>query len=188
MPTSSAPAESPILSISGLSKRFRETQVLQDVSCSVRAGEILGMIGPNGAGKTTFFECLAGLLASDSGEVKWKLEALEAGERKRVLFYVPDGIRPWGEQRVQDVASFAAGLNGFSAARASETLRAVKLDHGLRRRVWMLSKGEAKRFTLALGLLSSQPVLVVDEPFDGLDLRQTRDVMALLREHAQGGR
>src|SRR4051812_17222293 len=143
----------PLLAVHGLSKRFRETQVLQDVSCAVYEGEVLGLIGPNGAGKTTFFECLAGLLPSDSGEVRWKSEALAANARKRTLFYVPDGIRPWAEQRVGDVAEFVAAMNGRSREEARAKLEATKLTPLARRRVWMLSKGEAKRLTLALGLL-----------------------------------
>src|SRR4051812_6928561 len=187
MSTAIAPA-TPLLSVRGLSKRFSETVVLQEVSCSVFMGEILGLIGPNGAGKTTFFECLAGLMPADSGEVRYADDVLSAAERKRALFYVPDGIRPWSEQRAEDVVRFTAALNGRSIAEAATIFSALKLDHAARRKVWMLSKGEAKRLTLALGLLSKQPLLVVDEPFDGLDLRQTRDVMQLLRDHASQGR
>ena len=177
-----------LLVVKGMSKRFGDAVVLQDVSCTVREGEILGLIGPNGAGKTTFFECLAGLLQADTGLVGDETVLLTPEQRKRALFYVPDGIRPWSEQRVDEVVTLVARLNNKSAAEAQSLLEALKLQHVISRKVWMLSKGEAKRLNIALGLLSLQPLLVIDEPFDGLDLRQTRELMQLLREHAAQGR
>lgn len=156
-----------LLQARDLSKRFGSNTVLDRVSLEVRPGEILGLIGPNGSGKTTLFECLAGLLAIDSGAID-----------KSELFYLPDAIRPWRDQRVDAVISMFERLNGTARGNLAETLGITPL---LRARFSSLSKGELKRTLLALALLSRAPLLLLDEPFDGLDLRQTREVMTLLR-------
>src|SRR5436190_125993 len=84
----------PLISVQGLCKRFRSNSVLQNVSFSVRQAEVLGLIGPNGAGKTTLFECIAGLLPTDSGRISFHGGELAPGLRKKALYYIPDNIRP----------------------------------------------------------------------------------------------
>ncbi|MEO8661209.1 MAG: ABC transporter ATP-binding protein, partial [Bryobacteraceae bacterium] len=167
-----------LLEARSLTKRYGATAVLRDVSFSVREGEILGLIGPNGAGKTTLFECLAGLIVPDAGEVRIS--------PAHGLFYVPDGIRPWQEQRTGEVLRFFGSLHG--AAAVDDLADQLQLRTLWRARVGTLSKGESKRLLVALGLLASQRLLLLDEPFDGLDFRQTRDVMSVLRAHRDGGR
>jgi ABC-2 type transport system ATP-binding protein len=103
------------------------------------------------------------------------------------LFYMPDGVTPWAEQTV----NWALGLFERLYAgpvKATETLSALKLESLRRARIGSLSKGERKRLLLAMSLLTPHPLLMLDEPFDGLDLRQTRDVTALLRTQAERGR
>jgi ABC-type multidrug transport system ATPase subunit len=177
-----------LLNVSGLSKRYGDLWALQNASFSVRAGEVLGLIGPNGSGKTTLFECLAGVIPATAGRVAAGQRVLSPRERKETLFYVPDGIRPWPDQTVGWVLRFIAGLHGTDAAKRTSVIHALALDDFLDSRTSSLSKGENKRVLLALGLLSPQPILLLDEPFDGLDLRQTRDVIRVLREHAARGR
>ncbi len=142
--------------------------MLENVGFSVREGEVLGLIGPNGAGKTTLFECMAGLLRRDSGEI-------EGGP----MFYLPDAIRPWPDQRVSWALGFFEDMYGPGKR---ESIEALNLAPVMNSRIASLSKGECKRFLLALALLTPHPLLLLDEPFDGLDFRQTRDVMALLRK------
>jgi len=179
---------SPLFEVEGLSKRFGEIAALSDVSFRVRAGEVLGLIGPNGAGKSTLFECLAGVLPFDRGVMRAHGAALGARERPRLLFYVPDGIAPWGEQSLGWVLDYAVGFFGGARALREEVVGRLDLAALLARPVAALSKGQRKRALLAVGLLTPQPSLLIDEPFDGLDLRQARDVAALLRAHAARGR
>jgi len=176
-----------LLTVTGLYKQFGAREVLQNVSFSVRRGEVLGLIGPNGAGKTTLFECLAGVLPSDGGALIRNKQALAPGRRKSALFYMPDGVTPWAQQSVNWALGFFERLYAASV-KAAELLDALKLESLRNARIGTLSKGERKRLLLALGLLTPQPLLMLDEPFDGLDLRQTRDVMALLRSQAELGR
>jgi ABC-2 type transport system ATP-binding protein len=177
-----------LLSVEGISKRFGSNAVLKDVSFSVLDGEVLGLIGPNGAGKTTLFECLAGLAHADAGEVKFRERSIIAARRREALFYLPDAIKPWADQRVDWALGFFGSLYAYSKKDVSDVASTLGLDALMDSRIGSLSKGELKRALLAIGLLTRHPLLLLDEPFDGLDLRQARDVMALLKTHAQQGR
>jgi ABC-2 type transport system ATP-binding protein len=179
---------SELLTVKSVTKHFKQRCVLADVSFSVRRGEVLGLIGPNGAGKTTLFECLAGLMPADAGTLKTGDRSLPATHRKETLFYLPDAILPWAEQTVGWALHFFEKLYQPSRTAVTNLIRPLRLDEIMRARMSSLSKGERKRTLLALGLLTPQPLLMLDEPFDGLDLRQTRDVMTLLKSHAATGR
>lgn len=180
-----------MLTVQGLTKSYGPRRVLDAVGFTVQPGEVLGLIGPNGAGKTTLFECLAGVLPSDAGEVRGRGRALRPAERKTALFYVPDGIAPWPDQSVGCVLGSFRELwdpHPRPSAVGEGLLDALQLRPLLSSPIRSLSKGERKRFLLALGLLAPQPLLLLDEPFDGLDLRQTREVTVLLRDAAARGK
>ena len=156
-------------------------RILDDVSFDVRPNEILGVIGPNGAGKTTLFECIAGLQAIDSGTI----------DRGDGLFYMPDGVKPWPDQTVEWTLRVFAEMWGAvilsredgegPVSRARSTGPSPSAGLRMTQRVASLSKGETKRLNIALALLCPHPVLFLDEPFDGLDLKQVRATMELLR-------
>jgi ABC-2 type transport system ATP-binding protein len=175
-----------LFEVQGLSKRFGPIAALDDVTFEVRAEEILGLIGPNGAGKSTLFECMAGVLPADSGEVR--AGGRPVANRSSLLFYVPDGIAPWPSQTVRWALEFTIGFLGGRADLLDTVLDRLDIRPLLGQRIGALSKGQRKRALLAIGLLTPQPTLLIDEPFEGLDLRQARDIMAALREHADGGR
>ena len=205
-----------VFQVNGLSKRFGRIAALEDVSFQVRASEVLGLIGPNGAGKSTLFECLAGVLPSDRGTLSARGKAILVNDRASLLFYVPDGIAPWPEQSVRWALDFTIGFLGgqrsrYASRRVHNPPRAASLPHirndrdgilALREEVieqldlrallgqpvGALSKGQRKRVLLGIGLLTQQPVLLIDEPFEGLDLRQARDIAAVLRRHVDRGR
>jgi len=159
-----ASASVPVLmQVDGLAKRYGDQCALTDISFAVNAGEVLGLIGPNGAGKTTLMQAIAGTLAADAGHILWRGTSLSLPRRRELLFYLPDGVRPWEDQYVARVTEFFAAI-------------------------YALSKGYARRLLLALALLTPHPLLLMDEPFDGFDLRQTRDIMNVLREVARNGR
>jgi ABC-2 type transport system ATP-binding protein len=178
----------PRIHVVGLAKAYGDEVALADISFHVEPGEILGIIGPNGAGKTTLLEVLAGLLPADAGIVCCHGRPLAAARRREAIFYVPDGIRPYQDQYVEQVLAFFGGVYRVPADAFAQAIVATGLDSVLRRRVRALSKGYARRLLLALGLLVPHPVVLMDEPFDGFDLRQTRDVVGLLRAEAVKGR
>jgi ABC-2 type transport system ATP-binding protein len=177
-----------LMSVQGISKAFGDQQVLADISFDVVSGEVLGLIGPNGAGKTTLLECIAGLLPADAGEVRWRGAPLSPSQRKQRLFYVPEGISPYPDQRSAEVLRFFREANAQPPERLDQLVGALRLEPALGAPIGALSKGYRRRLLLALGLLAPLPVLLMDEPFDGFDLRQTREVMSLLRDEALGGR
>jgi len=177
-----------LLEVEGFSKRFGRIAALSNVGFHVEAGELLGLIGPNGAGKTTLFECLAGVLPSDSGVLRSGGTVLDAHARRSLLFYVPDGIAPWPHQSVGWVLDYVVGFLGGRGELREETIAQLDLGALLRQTVGTLSKGQRKRVLLAIGLLTAQPALLIDEPFEGLDLRQGREIAAALRAHAARGR
>jgi ABC-2 type transport system ATP-binding protein len=177
-----------LFEVDRLCKRFGHIAALADVSFHVRAGEVLGLIGPNGAGKSTLFECLAGVLPSDSGAVRADGRLIGERERPSLLFYVPDGIAPWPAQRVGWALEFTIGFLRGRAALRDEVVEQLGLRQLLHQPIGTLSKGQRKRALLGIGLLTPQPALLVDEPFDGLDLRQARDIAALFQLHAARGR
>jgi len=193
------------LQIAGLTKRYGRFTALSDVSFAIRPGEVLGLIGPNGSGKTTLFECLGGVLPADAGRVLRDDRPLAARERAAAMFYLPDAIAPWPAQTVRWALNFVTGFfgapeggrhvpqsqsyvaSGFSRT-STDVIRELDLEPLLDSAIGTLSKGQRKRALLAIGLLTPQPVLLADEPFDGLDLRQSRDVARTLRAHAAAGR
>jgi len=177
-----------LVTVHRIGKVFGDQQVLADVSFEIVSGEILGLIGPNGAGKTTLLECIAGLLSADTGEVRWRGSPLPPARRKEQLFYVPEAILPYPDQRTAEVLTFFRQAYLQPPSRLEYLVGALGLEPVLAKPVGALSKGYRRRFLLALGLLAPRPVLLMDEPFDGFDLRQTREVMSLLRHEAVDGR
>jgi ABC-type multidrug transport system ATPase subunit len=177
-----------VLQIASLTKSYGEQRALESVGFSVHEAEVLGLIGPNGAGKTTLFEAIAGLLPVDSGEVRFRDQFLPLRRRREVIFYLPDGVRPYADQTTEQALSFFAGVYRRSATDVSEIVSTIGLRPVLAKRIHALSKGYNRRLIIALGFLTPHPILLMDEPFDGFDLRQTRDMMGVFRRVASGGR
>jgi ABC-2 type transport system ATP-binding protein len=169
--------------VEGLSKSYGRIRALDNVGFSVCTGEILGLIGPNGAGKTTLFECVAGLEPADQGRVYFETAPIDGQRRSTTLFYVPDGIAPWPDQPVSWVLDYSLGFFGGRRNIYGQVIADLALTPLMRVPIRALSKGQRKRTLLALGLLAPQPILLIDEPFEGLDLRQSREAAVTLRKH-----
>jgi ABC-2 type transport system ATP-binding protein len=200
-----------LVQATNLTKRYGRLTALHDVSFSIREGEILGLIGPNGSGKTTLFECLGGVLPIDGGRVLQNGRPLTARDRASALFYLPDGIAPWPSQTVRWALDFVQhffqgratsqtknvsyptpyetrGQSPGLTPSTAEVIEQLDLEVILDSTIASLSKGQRKRALLAIGLLIPRPILLADEPFEGLDLRQSREVAQTLRAHAAAGR
>jgi ABC-2 type transport system ATP-binding protein len=171
-----------------LTKRYGEEKAVTDVTFSVTPGEVLGIVGPNGAGKTTLLEVVVGLVAADSGSVLWHGEELQQSRRKAAMFYLPDGVKPYQDRFAADVVTFFAKVYRRSYAELTAIISALGLAPALQKRVRALSKGYNRRLLLAVGLLTPQQALLMDEPFDGFDLRQTRSIIDVVRKEAAKGR
>src|SRR5438270_10647401 len=131
---------------------------------------------------------MAALVPVESGAVLWRGATLPASRRREAIFYLPEGIRPWQDQYVARVLTLFAAVYRRSRAQLGDAVTAVGLDPVLRKQVFALSKGYARRLMWALALLVPHPLLLMDEPFDGFDLKQTRETMVVWRRMAAAGR
>jgi len=177
-----------LFEVNGLSKRFVSIAALTDVSFHFETGAVLGLFGPNGAGKATLFECLAGMQPSDAGTIRAGGQTVGSRERPSLLFYVPDAIAPWPRQSVKWALEFTVGFLKGRESMRDTVIGQLGLEPLLNQPIGDLSKGQRKRALLGIGLLTAQPALLIDEPFEGLDLRQSREIASALKAHAADGR
>jgi ABC-2 type transport system ATP-binding protein len=177
-----------MLTVEDLTKHFGAIRALEGVRFTVKRNTVAGVIGPNGSGKTTLLRGLAGLLPMDSGSIRWEGAPIPAGIRSTWIFYAEDATRPHALLRVAAIVRFYGSVFHRSRLFCDQIIDRLQLRNWLTARVSDLSKGTAKRLVIAIGLLSTQPVLMLDEPFDGLDLRQTLELIPMLREIAVQGR
>jgi ABC-2 type transport system ATP-binding protein len=159
---------------------------LDGVSFEVRPGEVLGFLGPNGAGKTTAMRICTGFLAPTSGTIDVcgvDVATAPLAARAR-LGYLPEAVPLYLDMRVDEYLSYRAGLKGVAGAvrkgRIDDALAAVSITDQRRRVIGQLSKGYRQRVGLADALVHRPDVLILDEPTDGLDPNQRRDVLALI--------
>jgi energy-coupling factor transporter ATP-binding protein EcfA2 len=111
------------LDVVGLTKRYGSHVAIRGAGFSVRPGEVVGIIGPNGAGKTTLLEVIAGILPCDDGEIRWN--GIEPSRRRDLIFYLPDGVRPYGDQYVEHALGFFAAVYRRTAGELGEIVNAV---------------------------------------------------------------
>jgi ABC-2 type transport system ATP-binding protein len=161
-----------VLEVDGLVKRYGATLALDGVSFAVEAGQVFGFVGRNGAGKTTTMRIVLGVLAADAGSVRWQGRPVDAGVRRRIG-YMPEERGLYPKMRVRDQLSYLAELHGASRrdARAATDhwVERLGLSDRARDRVETLSLGNQQRVQLAAALVHRPDVLVLDEPFSGLD-------------------
>jgi ABC-2 type transport system ATP-binding protein len=179
-----------LIEIERLTKRFGAFTAVDDVSFSVERGEVLGFLGPNGAGKSTTMKMLAGFVTPSAGTAR--ICGQDVVERpvaaKRHLGFLPEGAPTYPEMTVQSFLGFCARIRGYRGTEAEKRVaRAMDLTtlHGVRLQpIETLSKGFKRRVGLAQSLLHDPPVLVLDEPTDGLDPNQKHEVRELIRAMA----
>jgi len=179
-----------VLEIDGVSKRYGEVVALRDMSFDVRAGELFGFVGSNGAGKTTTMRIALGVLAADSGEVRWNGRAVDLDTRRRIG-YMPEERGLYPRMKVLDQLVYLAELHGMSTNEAHKSAENWIARLGLRDRradeVQRLSLGNQQRVQLAAALVHEPDVLVLDEPFSGLDPVAVDVMSHVLREKASAG-
>ncbi|NLF05732.1 MAG: ATP-binding cassette domain-containing protein [Actinomycetales bacterium] len=180
----------PALEIDRLSKSYGTVQALRDLTFDVHAGEIFGFVGSNGAGKTTAMRIMLGVLAADAGEVRWDGKKLDL-EARRKVGYMPEERGLYPKMKVADQLVFFAELHGMTKAdaRAAVERWTDRLGVGPRRgdAVEKLSLGNQQRVQLSAALVHDPLVLVLDEPFSGLDPVAVDVMSDVLRERAAAG-
>ncbi|RZQ63309.1 ABC transporter ATP-binding protein [Amycolatopsis suaedae] len=178
------------LEIERVSKRYGDVVALDEVSFDVRAGELFGFVGSNGAGKTTTMRIVLGVLAADAGEVRFAGEAVDHQTRTRIG-YMPEERGLYPKMKVLDQLVYLAQLHGMSANQAHASARNWISRLGLAERsgeeVQKLSLGNQQRVQLAAALVHDPAVLVLDEPFSGLDPLAVDVMSDVLKAKAANG-
>ncbi|MGH2465074.1 MAG: ABC transporter ATP-binding protein [Candidatus Limnocylindrales bacterium] len=178
------------LAIERISKRYGDTVAVNDLSFEVRAGELFGFVGRNGAGKTTTMRIVLGVLDADAGEVCRNGVPLSFESRRRIG-YMPEERGLYPKMRILEQLAYLGELHGMSRAAAQAASRHWLERFGLADRrnddLQALSLGNQQRVQLAAALLFDPEVLVLDEPFAGLDPVAVDVMSVVLRERAEAG-
>jgi ABC-2 type transport system ATP-binding protein len=179
-----------MIEIEGLTKRFGPFAAVAGIDLRVGKGEVLGFLGPNGAGKSTTMKMVTGFLAPTSGRVSVCGHDVETDTlaAQRCIGYLPEGAPAYGEMTPREFLIFIARVRGFEGAAIKERVDAAiaktDLDPVVAQPIETLSKGFKRRVGLAQAILHDPPVLIMDEPTDGLDPNQKHSVRELIRAMA----
>jgi len=177
-----------MIDVHHLTKRYARHEAVKDISFSVGKGEIVGFLGPNGAGKTTTLRMLTGYLPPTSGSARVAgfdifRESLQARAR---IGYMPENVPLYEDMRVREYLKFRAQLKGLSGSdtrrRVGEVLETCGLQSVRRKMIKALSKGYRQRVGLADALVHDPELLILDEPTNGLDPNQIRQIRELIRQ------
>lgn len=172
-----------------LTKRYGTLTAVDAVSFSAAPGEVLGFLGPNGAGKTTTMRMLAGFITATSGSASICGHDVDSDSlaARTCLGYLPEGAPAYGEMTVRNFLNFIADLRrlrGAARARVDFVIGRLQLESVLDQTIETLSKGFRRRVGLAQAIVHDPPVLILDEPTDGLDPNQKHEVRTLIDDMA----
>jgi len=177
-----------VLRAEGVVKRYAAREVLRGVSLEARPGELLGFVGPNGSGKTTFLKCVAGVARHDKGRISVGGTDVEVKplDARRKIAYAPSDTAMYDSLSADAMLRFMIAYHrDADLDRGRALLERFHLPAG--RRVRALSHGMKRKLLLAGALACNAPLLLLDEPMEGLDPEARRDVEGLLREQAARG-
>jgi len=180
-----------MIEVSHLTKRYARHQAVRDISFSVARGEIVGFLGPNGAGKTTTLRMLTGYLPPTSGTATIAGYDIfrQSIDARRKIGYMPENVPLYEDMRVKEYLKFRAQLKGLgtgdSRRRVGEVIDTCGLGDVRRKMIKTLSKGFRQRVGLADALVHDPELLILDEPTNGLDPNQIRQIRELIRRLGQ---
>lgn len=171
-----------MVKVEGLSKEFRGEMILQDVNITLERGKIYGLVGMNGSGKTVFMKCLCGFLKPTTGKVT--VDGKEVGKeidfpQDLGLMIETPGFIPYmsGKSNLKNLALIRNQIGNYEI---EEALRSVGLDPNLKKHVSKYSLGMRQRLGIAQAIMEKPRLLILDEPFNGLDVQGVKDIRELL--------
>jgi len=179
-----------MLNVENLQKRFGRLEAVKGISFTVSKGEVLGFLGPNGAGKSTTMRMITGFLPPTAGTASICGHDIitDPVEAKKCLGYLPEAAPSYRAMTVEDYLRFIAAVRGYHGAEARERVEAAiekaRLQPVAHKTIETLSKGYRQRACFAQAILHDPPVLIMDEPTDGLDPNQKFTVREMIREMA----
>jgi len=181
----------PTVVVSHLSKSFGRVQAVKDVSFEVMPGEIFGLLGPNGAGKTTAIRMMLDIFKPDSGEVRVFGGKMTEATKNRIG-YLPEERGLYQDLKLEQTLVYLATLKGLSEADARERLthwlKRLELYEHRNKKVQELSRGMQQKAQIISALVHDPELLVIDEPFSGLDPVNTRLVKEIIEEESAAGK
>lgn len=165
-------------------RTFGATEALKGMSMSVKCGERVSLLGPNGAGKSTTLKIIAGLLKQDSGEVRLKGYKPNSMEAKRLIGYLPEDPSPYISLSVQENLEYIGSIRSTKnlADRIDYLVDLLSLERYRKSRPSSLSRGNRQKLALALSLIHSPKILIMDEPLNYLDIPSQERVFAMLNQ------
>ena len=179
-----------MLKVENLQKRFGKLEAVKGISFTVSKGEVLGFLGPNGAGKSTTMRMITGFLPPTAGTASICGHDIvkEPVEAKKCLGYLPEAAPSYRAMTVADYLKFIAEIRGYHGAEARErvetAIEKARLQPVVHKTIETLSKGYRQRACFAQAILHDPPVLIMDEPTDGLDPNQKFTVREMIRDMA----
>ncbi len=180
-----------MLNVRNLTRSYGDFVAVDDVSFSIKKGEIIGLLGHNGAGKTTIMKMISGYLEADRGDVS--LDGISLRNKPKLLQqhlgYLPENLPVYPEMKVAEYLDYAADLKGltgeYKIAEIKRTIKATDLSAKLLAPIQTLSRGFKQRVGVAQAILGQPKLLILDEPTNGLDPEQTQHMRQLIREIAE---
>jgi ABC-2 type transport system ATP-binding protein len=179
-----------VLDVREVSKSFGDVQALDHVNLTVGGGQIVGFLGPNGAGKSTTMRAVMGLIAVDAGSITWQGQPITPAIRRR-FGYMPAERGMYPKMTVRDQLVYFARLAGLSQAEAVDAagkwMKRVDIENRADDEVQALSSGNQQRVQLAIALVHEPELLILDEPFSGLDPVAVENMKTILTEQLSAG-
>ena len=180
-----------MIEITNLTKNFDQFTAIDDLTFTVKEGEVLGFLGPNGAGKSTTMKLITGFLSASHGTVS--IDGFDISENpieaKSLMGYLPEGAPSYGDMTTLEFLNFVAQVRGFRGEeidqRVQHVLDEVELNSVSQQTIETLSKGFKRRVGLAQAIMHDPKVLILDEPTDGLDPNQKHHVRELIKNLAR---
>ena len=180
-----------MIHVNNLSRHYSDFKAVDTVSFEIQPGEVVGLLGHNGAGKTTIMKMITGYLEPTSGDIR--IDNLDIGKNRRAIQkrigYLPENCPVWPEMTVIDYLEYQAGLHGVPKGKQSKAVaRAIQrtsLIDKATAQIQTLSRGLRQRVGVAQAILHEPDIIILDEPTNGLDPTQIRQMRELIRELAQ---
>ncbi|MCD4843096.1 MAG: ATP-binding cassette domain-containing protein [Methanosarcinales archaeon] len=180
-----------IIELTDISKSYNDTQVINNISFSVNQGEIFGLLGPNGAGKTTILRMMLDIIKSDSGSIKIFDSTLDYAAKDRIG-YLPEERGLYKTTKITEHLVYLAQLKGIPKKQAQEKaedlLRLIEMYEHKDKKVEELSKGMQQKIQFIAAIIHDPDIIIVDEPFSGLDPVNTRLIINILLEQKKAGK
>lgn len=176
------------LEVSNIIKTFGSVKAVNDITFSAKEGEVIALLGPNGAGKSTLMNMISGYLAPDSGYIKIFEKDIKDFPlfSKNNIGFLPEGSPLYPDMSVIGFLTYMAELRGLEGknkdTRLNKIITDAKIDNVLHQKIETLSKGYLRRVGFAQSILSDPPILLLDEPTDGLDPNQKDHIRNLIQK------